>query len=248
MRSPRAPILRGSGPSGSHQQPGWPSRLPAGDAVGGAGRDEGRLEGAHERPDHQAALAERDDRVGDELARAVVGHLAAALDADDLDAARGEVGRVGPDMRGVRRPTEGQDRGVLEEEQPVADPTVRTLGHESLLEGERLAVLDPPQPRRDDRPRLGGRPAPLGGQRFDRHVRTIAGPAHRAVAGHGRPVASGGRVAARDRGGAGQDGARLGASPRDVSSATARLAGDASYGSNVKPPSSRRRTRWNSRV
>ena len=91
MRRPSAPILRGSGPSGSHQQPGWPSRRAGRHAEGRAGRDEGGLEGADERPDHQAAGGQGDDRVGDQLAGAVVGHLAAALDPDDLDAAAASV-------------------------------------------------------------------------------------------------------------------------------------------------------------
>ena len=67
-----------------------------------------------------------------------------------------DVGRVGG-------ATEGQDARVLEEEEPVADPTVGALGHEALLERQRLAVVDPPEPRRDDRPRVGGRPAPARG-------------------------------------------------------------------------------------
>ena len=80
-----------------------------GDAERGAGRHEGRLERADERPDHQAARSERDDRVGDQLARAVVGDLAAALDADDLDA------RVRPASRHRRGcapgPTSGRGSG-----------------------------------------------------------------------------------------------------------------------------------------
>ena len=64
---------------------------------------------------------------------------------------------------------------MLEQQQLVADPAVGPLGDEPLLEGPGLAIVDPAQPRRDDRPRLGGRPAPLGGQRLDRHGRTITG-------------------------------------------------------------------------
>jgi hypothetical protein len=36
------------------------------------------------------AVAEREDRVGDELARAVIGDVAAALDVDDRDVAGGD--------------------------------------------------------------------------------------------------------------------------------------------------------------
>ena len=108
---------------------------PAGlDAERGAGRGEGRLERADERPDHQPARAEGQDRVGDELARAVIRHLAAALDPDRLDAACGEGGRVGPDVGRVRCPAEGQDRWMLEQQEPVADPSLGALDHEALLE------------------------------------------------------------------------------------------------------------------
>ena len=69
--------------------------VPAGgrDAVRGTRLDERRLERADERPQEQAALVQRDDRVRDQLAGAVVGDLAAALDADDLDAPALEVRR-----------------------------------------------------------------------------------------------------------------------------------------------------------
>ena len=84
----RADLAGGRPRPPSIQQPGWPSRRIASTPRRGAGLDHRRLERRDERPDEQAAVAEPQDRVGDELARAVVGHLAAALDADDLDAAR----------------------------------------------------------------------------------------------------------------------------------------------------------------
>ena len=49
----------------------------------------------------------REDRVGDELARAVVGDLAAALDPDDLDPAPVELGRRRPDVASRRRAVRG---------------------------------------------------------------------------------------------------------------------------------------------
>ncbi len=47
------------------------------------------FERAHQRHDLAKAL-ELADRIDDELARAVVGNVAAALDLDDVDALRGE--------------------------------------------------------------------------------------------------------------------------------------------------------------
>ena len=41
---------------------------------------------------------------------------------------------------------EGQDRRVLEEQEPVADGPVRALGDEALLEGQRLVVVDASEP------------------------------------------------------------------------------------------------------
>ena len=106
MRRPSAPILRGSGPSGSTQQPGMAVAPPGLDAERGAGRDQRRLERPDERPDQQAARRQGDDRIGDQLAGPVVGHLSAALDPDDLDAAPARSSRRrrgrGPDRRPAR--------------------------------------------------------------------------------------------------------------------------------------------------
>jgi hypothetical protein len=94
------------------------------DAERGTRRDHRRLERADERPDHEAAIRERQDRIRHELARAVVGHLATALDPDDLDPPPGERRRVGEDVAGSDVPAERQDRRMLEEEQLIGDPTL----------------------------------------------------------------------------------------------------------------------------
>ena len=54
--------------------------------------------------------------------------------------------RVGQDVGRVRVSAEGQDRRMLEQQEPVADRAVGPLGHEPLLEGQRLVVVDPPEP------------------------------------------------------------------------------------------------------
>ena len=133
------------------------------DAERRAGRHERGFEGPDQRPDHEAAARQGDDRIGDQLARAVVGHLAASLDADDLDPARGERRVVGQDVGRVGGASEGQDSRVLEEEQPVADGAVGALGGERLLEGEPLAVWHAPEPRRErSAPAPGSTRAALG--------------------------------------------------------------------------------------
>ena len=66
---------------------------------------------------------------------------------------------VGADVGWVGGAAEGQDRRMLEEQQLVADPSLRALGDEALLELERLVVVHPSEPRGDDRPRVGGRSA-----------------------------------------------------------------------------------------
>ncbi len=78
-------------------------------------------------------------RVDDQLARPVVGDVAAAVGPHQLGAdrrrCRQHVGRVGPHAQGV-------DVGVLEDEQIVV---VRPLGQRSL-DRPRLGVGDPSQP------------------------------------------------------------------------------------------------------
>ena len=59
-----------------------------GDAVVGQGADQHLLEVADVAPDVPPVGAEVDDRIADELPRAVVGDLAAAIALGDLDAAR----------------------------------------------------------------------------------------------------------------------------------------------------------------
>ena len=117
-----------------------------GDAVGGAGRHERRFQGPNQRPDHQAAARQRQDRVGDQLAGPVVGDLATALDLDHLDPAGAQLIGRGEDMRRVGVPSQGQDGRMLQQQQLVADPIVGTLGRQPALEGMGLAVVDPAEP------------------------------------------------------------------------------------------------------
>ena len=117
--------MRGAGPSRLDPAAGVALAPVGDDPEGGAGLGHRRLEGAHERPEQQAAPGQRDDRIGDELAAAVVRDLATALDPDDLDPARGEELGRGADMALVGLAAEGQDRRVLDEQELVRDPVRR---------------------------------------------------------------------------------------------------------------------------
>jgi hypothetical protein len=144
--------------------------------------DHRRLERPDERPDEQSASRQGDDRVGDELARPVPRHLSAAFDPDQLDSPCGKIGGRCPDVRLVGVAAEGQDRLVLDEEEPVADGPVRSGGREILLQRPHGAVVGSTQPGGFERTRL---------RRIDRaervaaggrvHLRTIAGDGSGAV-------------------------------------------------------------------
>src|SRR5450759_1261120 len=62
------------------------------------------LERSNERPDQELPIRQLDDHIGGQLARAMVGHLAAALRLDDLDLARREFGRSRQHVAGVAMP------------------------------------------------------------------------------------------------------------------------------------------------
>ena len=110
-RMPRAAILR-SGPRSSarSQTPLRPGHAGGRDTEVAAHADQRLLDAAYV-VDDLDVVGQRDDRVADELAGAVEGDLAAAVDVDDVGAARVErsLVRVGA-LAG------GEDRRVLEEQ------------------------------------------------------------------------------------------------------------------------------------
>jgi hypothetical protein len=83
---------------------------------------------------------EVEDRVADELARAVVGRFPAPVGLDDLDVhALRQV-----ELRGlVRAPAEGHDGLVLEQDHRVRDGALRHGARERALQREGLAVRNP---------------------------------------------------------------------------------------------------------
>jgi hypothetical protein len=119
------------------------------------------LERAHVGDD----VVDGDDRVADELARAVVGDPATAVDLDDLDAPLAVPGLAHRQLPFSRTPTAGVDAGMLEQQHRVRDGTPLTRVTDALLQGEcRLVVdraeADDPQLRSRARHRLILRPVP----------------------------------------------------------------------------------------
>ena len=84
-------------------------------------------------------LGQRHDRVAHELARAVVGHVAAPVGRLEVGA---HVGRRHQQVRRIGLAPQRVDVGMLEEQQIVAG----RARMESALEGEGLPVGDPAQP------------------------------------------------------------------------------------------------------
>src|SRR4029077_18086989 len=72
-----------------------------------AGRDEGGLERPDEWAKQEATLAQRDDRIGHQLARSVIRHLTTTLDPMDLDPAGRKLSLRREDVPGVRVPAQG---------------------------------------------------------------------------------------------------------------------------------------------
>ena len=144
------------GAVGVHPAAGMALPATRGDAERGARVGERGLERADVRPEQQAAVRETQDRVRDELAGPVVGHLATALHAQHLDPAGGELRRGREHVGVVRLATQRQHRGVLEQQQLVVDPAVRPGRREALLQVPGLAIGDPAQPARFDRLGLHG--------------------------------------------------------------------------------------------
>ena len=82
------------------------------------------------------------DRIADELAGAVVGQLAAAVDVDDVDPALA-IPVLAERQLARQRPAPARvDRRVLEQQQRVRDRVGLARGPHALLQRERLAVLD----------------------------------------------------------------------------------------------------------
>ncbi len=87
------------------------------------------------------SLGQVDDGVDDDLARAVIGHVAAAIGLVQLDAAAGQLIARHAKMALLARPAEGDDWVVLEEEQGGILAAADALD-EAQLQTEGFAVAD----------------------------------------------------------------------------------------------------------
>ena len=132
-------IFRGPCPAAGHPDAGEPVVAHALELEGRQRPDERLLEVAHVALDVLPVLAEIEDRVADELARAVERRLAAAVGLGDLDV------RVLGDVelaRRLRAAADRHDRRVLEEDDGLRDRALRDGAGERPLQLERLAVRD----------------------------------------------------------------------------------------------------------
>ena len=117
-----------------------------GDAVAPRGIGHGQLQGTHERPQQQPGIRQPDDGIRHQLSGTVIGHLAAALHPERLDAARGEHLVRGTDVGRVGITSEGQHRVVLQQQQRVGRVARGTRGDQGVLPVPGVLVPDPAQP------------------------------------------------------------------------------------------------------
>jgi hypothetical protein len=89
------------------------------------------------------------------LSWAVIGHLSAALDPEDLDPPAFQLRGRGEDVGLVGVPAEGEDGRVLEQEELVGDSVVSPFRDEPTLEIPRGLVVDPSEPARLERACVG---------------------------------------------------------------------------------------------
>ena len=126
--------------------------------------DHGLGEAAHVAPDVAAvgpagiaaAPGEIEDGVADELARPVVGHVAAAAGLDPVDAARRERLRRVEDVARLGATAERDHRLVLDEQHHVADRARAPRLDEVLLEGVHGLVATAAEPGDDPASRSFG--------------------------------------------------------------------------------------------
>ena len=139
VRTPMAATLRGFGPSASSQTPGYsPDAGGAGQAEVGQRVDHHLLEAVHVGRSRGRVVGHGDDRVGHQLARAVIGDVAAAVGPLEHGPDRGRVDEH-VTVIGVRAERVGVR--VLEDEQVVV---VRPRG-QGVLQLVGLVVRDRPE-------------------------------------------------------------------------------------------------------
>ncbi len=117
------------------------------DAEADAEADEGFFHGANEIDwTHAVAAgiaeaAEVEDGIADQLAGTVVGNVAATVDLVDGNAAAGQQFVRSKDVGAIGVATEGEDGGVFEQEEGVADAAGAACFNELLLQAQSLGVI-----------------------------------------------------------------------------------------------------------
>jgi hypothetical protein len=124
------------------------------------GSDDGLFQPAQKLVQVALVVAKKKNGVGHELARPVVGYVAAALDGEDGNFARIE------HIRGRGRAPEGDDVGVLDHNQGVGDRSGLARGQQILLQAQNLAVASKLQV--DNASRLDRGATLLGARRWAR--------------------------------------------------------------------------------
>lgn len=117
------------------------------DAVVGSGANQDLLDVADVSVDVLSIGFQIDNRITDDLSRAVVGDVAAATGFVHLDAARREKVGISEDVRStaVAANAERQDVRVLDEQELVVNCSRLALVDERALQRQRLGVRDTPQ-------------------------------------------------------------------------------------------------------
>ena len=128
-----------------------------------AGANQHLFEQANEvdRPKMRTLLAGKiaaqiDDGVADQLAGAVIGHVAAAIDLVQLHAAAGEQFVAGNDVRAMRVAAQRDDRWMLQQQQRIGDQALLPRCDDPLLDGEAVSVETPGRDG-EDSPAFEGR-------------------------------------------------------------------------------------------
>jgi len=122
-------------------------RPPAGvEAEGRKQADEGRFEVAKQDVNVALVLLKVEDRIADELAWSVPGHVAPSIDLDDRDIASGQ--HMG---LGVAAAAERDDRWVFEQEQRIRDTVGLAQRDEFVLEGQGFSVGNAAEVAHDER-------------------------------------------------------------------------------------------------
>src|SRR5207253_3792052 len=113
-----------------------------GDPVFGGGPDHELFDRRDILADVLAIRLQVHDRVPDDLPRAVIGDVPAAVRLEQFEAAGCEHLRRPEDVLGLRSASQRDDRRMLEQQQRIGHEALRARLHQKLLHGEPVLVFD----------------------------------------------------------------------------------------------------------